>query len=102
MMRGWERNWGEFDGKPDSLFPEKWLVDSEMPDCVETVDEIILRLKPFYQEISKLHKNKTVLVVAHNGIGRISRCLFQGMPKSRDLNEYTLKNAEVYKLTDWL
>lgn len=96
-----ERSWGNCDGKPESLLPDKyWHLDTVLDESVETLDEMILRLKSVYQDILSLHKDKTILVVAHNGVGRVSRLIFNGLPESRDLDDYTLNNAEVCKLTD--
>lgn len=96
-----ERDWGEFDGKSEELLPENvWHLDTELSESVERVDVLYERVKLFYEEVLEHYKNKTVLVVAHNGIARASGLYFKGMPKDKNFDIYSLNNAEVWQLTD--
>ncbi len=96
-----ERDWGEFDGKPDELLPQNfWHLETVLPESVEKVDMLYERLKSFYQEILDKYKNKTVLVVAHNGVARVSGLYFKGVPENKNLDLYSLDNAEIWQLTD--
>ena len=96
-----ERDWGVFDGKPEALLPENyWHFGTELPKSVESVDMLYERIKMFYDDVLENYKGKTVLVVAHNGIARVSGLYFKGFPKFKDFNMYQRDNAGVWQLTE--
>ena len=76
-----------------------WKVGSDVSkfEGVESVSHLYERVKSFIDEISAESKNKNILIVAHNGIGRVLKCIFYGYPQSGDLNDYDCKNCEVLK-----
>lgn len=92
-----ERNYGEIQGQvapPKNIF-NRWLITDkiEYKNC-ESIMDVFLRVSEVYKEIEEKHANQTVLVVAHNGVGRLSQCYFNGFPKSGDLTELSLPNAK--------
>lgn len=95
-----ERLLGDLNGEIDSDFPDCWKMGKAQEELcklkhVETIDEFYNRCKDFIEDIRKKYKNKTVLLVAHNGVGRILKCVFNDFPKSGNLDDYDVDNAEV-------
>ena len=92
-----ERNYGEASGKASKDFTfNRWQMGVKFPvKGLETVEEIYDRAKNFYDEIIKKYPDKNILVISHGGFGRVTKCYFEGMPKSGDLSELITKNAEV-------
>ena len=94
-----ERELGDLNGEIDSDFSQLWKVGADVSLCkeknAESIDEFFNRCKDFVEDISKRYKNETVLVVAHNGVGRMFKCVFNGFPKSGNLDDYDVENAEV-------
>ncbi|MBN2881830.1 histidine phosphatase family protein [Candidatus Woesearchaeota archaeon] len=58
-----ERYLERFENKP---FPEDWDWDN-LPEGVETNQEMYNRVKDFLDDIYKKHKDETVLIVCHGG-----------------------------------
>lgn len=94
-----ERFFGELNGKIDSDYPDCWRVDFDEGNGkvkgMESLQHFHGRCKDFIDEISNLSKDKNILVVAHNGVGRMFKCIFYGFPESGNLDDYDVDNGEV-------
>ncbi len=94
-----ERNFGMLDGVVDEngiLYSKNWDMKLDLTVTgMETIDEIYNRVKSFYDEILKKYPDKNILVVAHNGIARVSCCYFYGFPENGNLNIYEVDNSEI-------
>lgn len=66
----------------------------------EPFSQMFERISSFYDEILKKHKGKTVLVVAHDGVGKMSRMYFEGMPESKKLDGFLFDRARPYFWAD--
>ena len=95
-----ERDFGEIEGVEDVsnvIYTEIWdkKIDKRA-NGMESIDEAFARVSSFYDEIIKRHSNKeNILIVAHNGIARLTCCYFYGFPQSGDLNFYDVDNSDV-------
>lgn len=96
-----ERDWGEFEKLHDSILPQNhWNLNAVLHKSIETFEDIYSRVADFYNEVAKKYPNKTILIVAHDGVAKVSRAYFQGFPEDKDLKVYSVNNAEVLKLSD--
>ena len=79
-------------------FDEIWTINGEVtyPGIVETISELVSRVKSILEEIKQKHKGKNVLIVSHCGIGRIMQYIHGIVPKSTNLYEQSLNNGEYY------
>ena len=95
-----ERGDGQMEGKP--IGPEdllRWnLHVSHLAEYGETIQSAFARVKDFYQEILQKYPTENILIVAHYGIGRLSKCFFDGFPADGDLSKIKLHNGEVIVL----
>ncbi|MDR3249855.1 MAG: histidine phosphatase family protein [Mycoplasmataceae bacterium] len=97
-----ERPLGKMEGttnvEEDSLVKRTKLhnykLNSDFGLKIEKIQVTDKRVKNFINEITKKHKNKNILIVAHGGIGRHFEAHFNGIPKNGVLPEES-KNAEV-------
>ena len=90
-----ERYHGALEGQPDTT-ANHWDLNHQVHFAgLESVDQMFSRVKSFLEEIFEKYQNKNILVVAHNGVGVLFKCYFQGFPKSGDLTEYFVDNLEL-------
>ncbi len=85
-----EIDFGNWEGKRPEEFMEEdrsvwqnWLSNplQSRAGCVgEKGEEVLSRLRDFYQEIFQKHEGQTVLIVGHNGINRFFLSDGLGMP----------------------
>ena len=91
-----ERDYGEITGKPASICEfRRWNANDEIPYQMESIPQMFERVKSFYDEILPRLQNKTVLIVAHSGVGRMSHFYFNGKPKDNDYSNFILDNAKI-------
>ena len=64
---------------------------------LESVEELLNRVKGFFDEIKNKHKEKNVLIVGHGGYARAAYCYFNGIPKDGNLLHIELENAKIMK-----
>lgn len=94
-----ERSFGELEGKilnediEWSLFTDTKC--NYLEYGVETIPELYKRVSKFLEELYKEYKDKTILLVTHCGIIQVIESYFRGFPKSGNIEEYSVKNAEV-------
>lgn len=103
-----ERTYGKFEGiKNDILENEKLFNSNDSWDFnknleykdsgVESLKQIYERAIDFIKDISTKYKNKTVLVVAHRGLGRCFRAFLEGIPDSKNISNLGIPNAGYVK-----
>ncbi|MCL2586764.1 MAG: histidine phosphatase family protein [Firmicutes bacterium] len=63
----------------DDFFGKRELYDFSSVESFKNVKE---RIHGFLDELRTKYKNKSILIVAHGGIGRVVNAYFNGMPSS--------------------
>ena len=92
-----ERDAGLLEGEqldlPGKRIPS-WAPDFNCEEYwYETRESVVERVRAFLSEIGEIYKDKSVLVVAHNGIVRGFRHIFEGLPFELDWLNYGVENA---------
>lgn len=100
-----ERTYGKFEGKlSSSIDREKsWNYFEDITKGgMETPRMLFGRVYEFLDKIKEEYKDKNILIVAHNGIGRAIYCYFNGIPEGGNLLSFEMPNAKVieYKFED--
>lgn len=93
-----ERNYGNFEQTlvTQNLMESLWNYNSEeIHQHCETIDQLLERVSIFLTYLKENHKNKNILIVAHNGVGRMIEVFFKGMPADGKLSTINFKNASV-------
>lgn len=60
--------------------------------------EMFKRVSSFYDDILKEYKDKSVVVISHDGVGKMSRMYFEGLPECKNLDGFLFDNARPYVL----
>lgn len=95
-----ERDCGEFTGKTfDALDRDLYwnYNDTSKYEKAESLTRLFERVYGFLDEIKEKYKNKTILLVTHEGITKVINCYFNGIPKDGNLQKLGLKNCQVIK-----
>lgn len=95
-----ERDCGEFTGKGfESLDRDLYwnYYDKTKYEKAESIEHLFNRVYDFLNEIKEKYKDKTILLVTHEGITKTINCYFNGVPKDGNLQTLGLKNCEVAK-----
>lgn len=100
-----ERTYGKYEGKlASSIDREKsWNYFADFDKGgIETPRMLFGRVYAFLDKIKEEYKDKNVLIVAHNGIGRAIYCYFNGLPEDGNLLSFEMPNAKIinYKFED--
>ena len=93
-----ERDCGEFTGKGfDSLDRDLYwnYFDKTIYEKAESIEHLFNRVYNFLNEIKEKYKDKTILLVTHEGITKVINCYFNGIPKDGNLQTLGLKNCEI-------
>lgn len=97
-----EREDGSATGmKQDEAYP-KFVWDFKKKYNFENFEQpaqMFERISGFYDEILKKHKGQKVVIIAHDGVGKISRMYFEGLPACQNLDGYLFDNARPYVLS---
>ena len=97
-----ERDCGEFTGKGfDSLDRDLYwnYYDETKYESAESIPAFFGRVFSFLEEIKEKYKDKTILLVTHEGVTKAMNCYFNGVPEDGNLQGLGLKNCEVKKYT---
>lgn len=93
-----ERKLGDLEGNKVTEKTEKMIWDYnknyDIPQG-ENLYDFEKRILEFLEDIKIKYKNKTVLIVAHGGVGKIIKKYLYGIPKSNNLSDVDMKNCEV-------
>lgn len=93
-----ERDCGEFTGLTfDSLDRDLYwnYNDKTIYQSAESLSHLFNRVYNFLDEIKEKYKDKTILLVTHEGITKVINCYFNGIPEDGNLQTLGLKNCEV-------
>lgn len=95
-----ERDCGEFVKKSfDSLDRNLYwsYYDKTQYEKAESIQKLFKRVHSFLDEIKETYKDKTILLVTHEGVSKAIHCYFNGVPEDGNLLDLGLKNCEVKK-----
>lgn len=104
-----EREYGELQGTVFDYEKRKEICLWKLDDCavekvkgLESLKSLKERVFAFLDEVIPLAKEKNVLIASHYGVGTMVEMYFKGEPKSGDLSEYKIFNAELrcYEIKD--
>ena len=100
-----ERSYGIYEGKVETVVDREksWnYFEDAYINVMETPRELFGRVYAFLDRIKEKYKDKDVLIVAHNGIGRAIYCYFNGIPSDGNLLSFSMPNAKIitYKFED--
>lgn len=93
-----ERNFGEYEGKSLQIMIDEGFWKETGTQTIkggESLSQVISRVYSFLDEITKKYSKKTVLIVAHGGVGMVLKSYFLGNPKDGDYFNYIVRNCEV-------
>lgn len=93
-----ERTYGRYEGKKSSCIDREkcWnYFEDYDKGGMETPRMLLGRVYEFLDKIKEEYKDKNVLIVAHNGIGRAIYCYFNGIPLDGNLLSFEMPNAKV-------
>ena len=93
-----ERDFGEFEGLDynERYEPLLWdYYENKEYEKTERMDNFFKRIYDFCNEIKEKYKDKTILLVTHEGITKVINCYFNGIPEDGNLQTLGLKNCEV-------
>ena len=93
-----ERNCGEFTGLTFDDFDRDyyWNYHNKTTyETAESIDQIFGRVYEFLDEIKEKYKDKTILLVTHDGVCKIINCYVNGVPEDGNLQTLGIKNCEV-------
>lgn len=95
-----ERCYGKLENHPiNSIRFNRWKADEAKEQIseleIEEISSMYRRVSSFFEETLAKYNSKTILVVAHSGIGRISSAYFNGVPKDNDFSMVKIPNAGV-------
>ena len=93
-----ERDCGEFLGMSWDIFDRDWYWNynnKTIYEKAESIDTLFKRVYEFLDDIKEKYKNKTILLVTHNGVSKVIDCYFNGVPADGKLQVIGLKNCEV-------
>ena len=93
-----ERTYGIYEGKHNSSVNKEKMwdyFDDTYIKVMETPKELFGRIYAFLDKIKKEYKDKNILIVAHNGVGRAIHCYFNGLPIDGNLLSLNMPNAKV-------
>lgn len=93
-----ERYYGNFEqtAVTPHLMQSLWnYYDEKVFETCETIAQMQERVTKFLDYLKENYKEKNILVVAHNGVGRMIYTYFNGIPADGKLNEINFKNASV-------
>lgn len=91
-----ERYLGEFEGKNKKLYDSKKYWDYNLnsnDNSVETVQDIFKRCNDFLNDIKKLNKDSTILIVSHGATTRCLHHLLMQTNINNNLVDFKIKNC---------
>lgn len=90
-----EWNFGILEGQPyrEEDFQPRWSLGQPPIEGMEQIEDVIARVKDFYEDVRKKHPNGRVLVVSHGGVSGAMHAAVYGMKKEDNLRRYCLPNS---------
>ena len=91
-----ERAYGSWEGKKKNEIEELRMIKGAEDEAgVERLDDIKVRVKDFFDEITEKYKDKNVLVATHAVVTLFGRYYFEGEKDPKEAHKYILGNAEI-------
>lgn len=93
-----ERSYGKYEGKHSSCIDREkcWNYFEDISKKgIESPRILFGRVYAFLDKIKEEQKDKNILIVAHNGIGRAIYCYFNGLPTDGNLLSFQMPNAKI-------
>ncbi|WP_346796747.1 histidine phosphatase family protein [Halomonas sp. Bachu 37] len=98
-----ERNFGIFEGGPDSRYPDVWARDAEDAEHgdngVESVSSVARRMSGVVAELERTRQGETILLVSHGDPLQILLTALDGRGLSRHREQIALAPASVTPLS---
>ena len=94
-----ERDYGEIMGKPADICKfRRWNENDKIPFKMESITQMFERVADFYNELKNQYVGKTILIVSHSGVGRMTHFYFNGKPSDGDYSNFKIDNAKIMKI----
>lgn len=98
-----ERDWGLNEGMLVDLVDQVdcWdVILNTNVQNIERVQDLMLRVSEFLEDIKIKYKDKNVLVVTHSAVSRVIHYLLESIPEDGDLTKIDIPNLRVieYKI----
>lgn len=97
-----ERNFGELEWAPDSVYADVWQEDAENPDSqlrgVESVNQVMTRVTSVVAEYEDRFADATILLVSHGDALQILQTAFARMDGSSHRQLEHLHTAQIRQL----
>lgn len=93
-----ERCFGKYENKTiKKMKPEKYwnYFKDENNKGIERLSEVFGRVYAFLDKIKEEYKDKDILIIGHNDIGRALYCYFNGLPSDGNVYPFRSENATV-------
>ena len=89
-----ERNFGDYKGESSNVEPPcyglwDYSLESKSIKGGESMEDIKKRVFPFLDKLLVERKNQNICLVCHGGVGLIIREYFEGMPKRKNLLDFS-------------
>lgn len=100
-----ERDFGIYESKEYSSIEsvKAWnYYDDTYDKEMESLKDVFKRVNKVLEEIKSDYKDKNILIVAHNDIGRAIHCYFHGIPENGELLDISFSNADIVEFGDFL
>ena len=90
-----EWNFGIMEGPPylEDEFEPRWSLGQPPIEGMELIEDVISRVKDFYEEASTKYSDGRILVVSHGGVSGAMNAVVYGMKKGGNLRKYCLPNS---------
>ena len=96
-----ERKLGELEGHLVTEELENKIWDYSLNYDIQGGENLQVfekRILEFLKDIKQKYSNKTILIVAHGGVGKVLKANLLGFPKSKNLVEIEMKNCEILEI----
>lgn len=98
-----ERNWGLNEGMYVDLVDQIdcWdVILNTNVQNIERVQDLMLRVSEFLEDIKVKYKDKNVLIVTHSAVSRVIHYLLEKIPEDGDLTKIEIPNLRIieYKI----
>jgi probable phosphoglycerate mutase len=97
-----ERDFKAYNGKPFEVIDKHVYLDVNKQDVydIETIKEMVKRVKIALNNIKNNYKDKNVLIVAHSQICKVIKYIIEG-EKETNLNNYRTMNLQISIYKEW-
>ncbi len=89
-----ERDYGTLEGQEIKTEYFDFNYDFESIDG-EALEVYTARIKDFISDVKNKYANKNVLIVCHNGVIRMIRCILEGIPEDNNTAQIGISNGEI-------